>query len=401
MTIENVDIIFEKLAEDLDITPTLLKKAKERYESVGRWINKDGSNLNKLQVEVEISLQGSAKLGTITKPIEKDDEYDIDAVCELKNLSKKTVTQEQVKKAFGEDIKNYAKANSMNKAPKDGKRCWTLNYKDEANFHMDFLPAIPDGNNFGIILESREFSKGDYFDTTIAITDKTSPFYNEISDEWNVSNPKGYFQWFKDKMSERYKFQRQYIAESRGISIEEVPEYEIKTTLQKAIQILKRHRNIYFKENSEYSVASVIITTLAARAYNGNSSLAKTLSHLTLTMENYITSDFEGYKVVNPVNPLENFTDKWNIDDKFVCAFKGWIKEVKEDIKNIIELNNNIFEDEKILEGYKNKFGETSINIAYGKGFMEYEKQTNKKAGAIASSIAIPTIVKPYGGGSL
>lgn len=148
-----LDIIFEELAQELDITPSLFEKAEKRYQSVGRHINKEGSNLNKLKVEVEIYLQGSAKLGTITKPIEKDDDYDIDAVCELTNLSKKTVTQEEVKKAFGEDIKNYAKANSMNKAPKDGKRCWTLNYKDEANFHMDFLPSIPDGNNFGIILE--------------------------------------------------------------------------------------------------------------------------------------------------------------------------------------------------------------------------------------------------------
>ena len=48
--------------------------------------------------------------------------------------------------------------------PHNGKRCWTLNYHENAQFHMDFLGAIPNHNMTGIQLESHmnSFSKADH-----------------------------------------------------------------------------------------------------------------------------------------------------------------------------------------------------------------------------------------------
>ena len=52
-------------------------------------------------------------------------------------------------------------------------------------------------------------------------------------------------------------------------TIEEVPTYELKTPLQRAIQLLKRHRDVMFADNPEVAPISMILTNLSGRAYNG------------------------------------------------------------------------------------------------------------------------------------
>ena len=62
----------------------------------------------------------------------------------------------------------------MVKPLREGRRCWTLNYSDGAQFHMDVVPALPNGR------EMRELLEADRFDprwaaTAIAITDNERP----------------------------------------------------------------------------------------------------------------------------------------------------------------------------------------------------------------------------------
>ena len=42
-------------------------------------------------------MQGSFGRGTVIKPLNEDEEYDVDAVCELKYLSKTQLTQQHLK----------------------------------------------------------------------------------------------------------------------------------------------------------------------------------------------------------------------------------------------------------------------------------------------------------------
>lgn len=138
--------------------------------------------MNKIGATVDIYPHGSAKLGTMIKPTTNMDEFDIDVVCEIKNVSKYTSTQKQVKEILGKDIKTYAEAHNMVNEPHNGKRCWTLNYHENAQFHMDFLGAIPNHNISGIVLEAHNsINKAEQECNTLAITDKTSPVYENIS----------------------------------------------------------------------------------------------------------------------------------------------------------------------------------------------------------------------------
>ena len=92
---KNIDILLNELAEQINLSPSVFEKAEARYNAVGTWLNREESTLSKCGAKVIVYIQGSANLGTTIKPTTGEDEYDIDVVCEIKNLSKDIVTQDR------------------------------------------------------------------------------------------------------------------------------------------------------------------------------------------------------------------------------------------------------------------------------------------------------------------
>ena len=84
----------------------------------------------------------------------------------------------------------------MNNRPEEGRRCWTLHYADDAQFHMDVLPCLPDAQAYQLLLERREhaaFARDQSLSgQAIAITDWTLPQYEQLAEDWPLSNPLGY-----------------------------------------------------------------------------------------------------------------------------------------------------------------------------------------------------------------
>ena len=90
-------------------------------------------------------------------------------------------------------------------------------------------------------------------------------------------------------------------------------------------------------KNDDDKPISIIITTLAARAYKGEDSLLEGLVNVISTMESYMTIDSDGhYVVINPTNPDENFADKWPTHPKRKENFFRWLQQVKSDVYSII-----------------------------------------------------------------
>jgi hypothetical protein len=87
----------------------------------------------------------------VTRPLTNSEEYDVDLVCLLK-ASKTEFTQKSLKEAVGAEVALYAEARNMTKPLEEGRRCWTLNYADGAQFHMDILPALPDAQRYQTML---------------------------------------------------------------------------------------------------------------------------------------------------------------------------------------------------------------------------------------------------------
>jgi hypothetical protein len=339
--------LLESIAEALDISDSHYQQAKQRYESIGKWLERDESKV--ACYSPEIYPQGSFALGTVTRPIFDIDEYDLDLVSEL-NLQKDEITQEVLKNLVGYEIKSYAYANNMNSPVKEGRRCWTLSYADDAQFHMDILPAIPDTDPPTSI----------WSDFAIAITDNTLPNYGYINADWPRSNPKGYAAWFRSRMEIEFNARREFLAESMQARVEDVPEYQVKTPLQRAIQILKRHRDIMFVEDPDDKPISIIPTTLAGHAYNNESDLLDALQNLVKGMPCYIRSINGITWIPNPVNPLENFADKWQEHPQREENFYKWLQQVQQDLDKALELADI----PGVAESLKPSLGERAVNEA-------------------------------------
>ena len=71
--------------------------------------------------------------------------------------------------------------------------------------------------------------------------------------------------------------------------IEDVKRRKIKTPLQRVVQLLKRHRDIMFKDDqSGNKPISIIITTIAASLYNEEDNIYDAMKNILLNANKWI-----------------------------------------------------------------------------------------------------------------
>ena len=325
--------LLDFLVELLDIPPSHYQKAADRYLSLAEWLHRRDSKVAGLSPDVY--LQGSFRYGTVIRPLLASEEYDLDLVCQI-ILSKSAATQKCVKHLVGDEIKAYAEAHSFNEPAEEKPRCWRLNYADDVSFHMDILPCVPEDvayiQQLALLGVPPEFAAH-----AVAITDKRHRNYELINSDWPSSNPRGFAEWFESRLRP-YARQKiaSLVANRAYASIDKVPPYEWKTILQRCIQILKRHRDVMFKDSPEWKPLSMIITTLATQSYNGESELFEALTNILEQMPNHIRSSQP--RVPNPLNPKEDFADRWARDSRFEDNFKLWHRQAKADVANLPQL---------------------------------------------------------------
>lgn len=328
--------LFQQIAEGLDITETQFNNLVRSYNAVGKYLEDDDSFKAYRPV---VTPQGSLRLGTIIQPITEDGDIDVDLVYRLNGKSH-IWTQKDIKQLVGKRLKDHGTYSGM-LDKEEGRRCWTLLYRQDSDnarerYHMDILPSVSD-SEFNRRYESiriREYSPQTIDQIAIRITDNQDLDYGRSTDitEWLKSNPDGYALWFAHRCKSMTE-KRENLFEA----VMPIGKYvKEKTILQRIVQILKRHRDIMFKDDEDKPI-SIIITTLAARAYNGESSLLEGLYNVVGSMESHIKRKSNGdFVISNPVNPEENFADKWPTHPKRKENFFKWLRQVKSDIDNII-----------------------------------------------------------------
>lgn len=354
------DNLFDKIADELNIPPSLYKTAVDRYTAIGNWLGEinltdvfEGSKdpIPEEKIEAHIFPQGSFALGTVVKPWMngEEQEYDIDLVFQI-DLNVGTKQPYALKKAVGQRLKSHGRYSQMLR--KEGKRCWTIAYAEHNNiqFHLDILPA----------LNGESISQSRYSNKEISISDKTAPNHYQ----WLLSNPRGYLEWFKEKNNIAFNrikdFERERVAAMEAIfaTVHDVPDQLVRTPLQKTIQILKRHRDIRFNglSNEKEKPISMIITTLAALCYDNEESISLTLENIInklllykkllygecayTNMHKLIEYADEKWIIRNPVCSGENFADKWHLDNhKRAKAFFQWLDWVEQDMAALVEQN--------------------------------------------------------------
>lgn len=332
--------VLKSILEKIELPNSAYEKAEKRYQDIGEWLHRPESSC--AEYDPRVFSQGSFRLGTAIRP-DSDEEYDLDMGCNLQQgLSKSQITQKQLKTHIGYELELYRKARGIREELAEKKRCWRLEYADGLSFHMDIVPCIPESDGDKGILKKRMVENSRLDEAlaqnvsllAVSITDNTDPSYKVTTDDWRTSNPEGYARWFETRM----KTAQSIINEremSFKASIDSLPYYQWKTPLQQAIQLLKRHRDTMFKDNEECKPISVIITTLAAKAYNGETDLASALANILARMGDYING--AAPLVHNPVNPVEDFADKWydegSAEYKLQENFYKWLYQARADFK--------------------------------------------------------------------
>lgn len=94
--------IWKEMLDQLELPESAYEKAISRYQDIGEWFSRKESSLN--QYDPHVFSQGSFRLGTAIKPVNPDEEYDLDLSCKLrKGVSKTSHTQEQLKSIVGKE----------------------------------------------------------------------------------------------------------------------------------------------------------------------------------------------------------------------------------------------------------------------------------------------------------
>ena len=285
------------ICEDLDLPELRFEEAKARYEAIGKLLADPENPLSKY--DPQIYAQGSTRLQTANRPL-KGDEFDVDLICEFRNLAGKPVEE-----AFKEVRQAILADKTYEKMPSVKKRCVRITYANL--FHLDITPGKPDPR---------------YGPENLCITDLPSR-------QWKGSNPKDYAAWFAGVAAApprvRVALQKTTDFEALFETRAEVEPLDkpkrMRPVLNRIVQIFKRHRDVMYGDNKNAPI-SAIITTLAAHAYAEACQTEKeSLLDLIIDVARIMTrklgpqiSSSNGmpiFSVPNPRHPTENFADKW------------------------------------------------------------------------------------------
>jgi hypothetical protein len=279
------DLLYE-VCRDLQLSSSRYKLAEERYGTIARALEADASPFRLYQPL--IYPQGSMRLGTTVKPV--DGPHDLDLVCELALLHWH-VQPIPLLDSFYEFLRTLSAYRGMLSRK---NRCVRITYADE--FHLDILPACKDQQAGG---------------TCIRVPDR------EL-EAWSPSNPVGYAEWFEKSSC----VVRRLVAAAMPLARQQ--DADQKNPLQLCVQLIKRWRDRHFEE--KLKPASIVLTTLAARSYAGQESVTDALSGiLTGILDSVAQAEQQGQRIVvlNPSNPREDLSERWNGNHEAYQAFKA------------------------------------------------------------------------------
>ena len=357
--------IIQEIAGALDIPDSAYEKAEARYKDLGEWFSR--KEVRCYAFSPHIYTQGSFRLGTVVRPVDDDGEYDLDLGCRLRvGVTKNTYTQEQLKNLIGSDLEEYRIARGIQKKRQEKSRCWRLEYADKLNFHLDIVPSIPETSERRRLMQEAIVRAGVPVELSSlvanlvgAITDNRLRNYRIIDNNWLLSNSEGFALWFESRMRLAKVLMESLAQQAKTARVDELPAYRWKSPLQRSVQLLKRHRDMLFSDDPDGKPASIIITTLSAMGYKGEAEIGDALETILNTMGTLITQT--SHRVPNPVNPAEDFTDKWsdpaNRHLNLEMKFREWLHQAQIYFEAIGKERN----PELIVEMARNKLG-ASIN---------------------------------------
>ena len=367
-------IVLEQMVEVLDLPDSAYEKAKNRYEDIGNWLERNESKSSSFSPH--IFAQGSFRLGTAIKPVSDSQEYDLDLACKLREgVTMASHSQADLKGLLRHDMEAYREHRGISAPVETKHRCLRLEYQDDLSFHIDIIPCIPAGEPRRTLIKEAMIRGGESDDLatqvaelTVAITDDRLPGYKRICDDWLISNPEGYARWFESRMRLGATYLQKRAEMVKAAQIDDLPYYQWKTPLQRCVQLLKRHRDEMFKENLDSKPISAIIRTLAGRSYQGESDIGTAMKTILDRMDTFIGANVP--RIPNPANPEEDFADRWSMSKyqhlQLEHNFRTWLTAARADFKTLSTSDDASFITRQASTKFALSLKESELKAALG-----------------------------------
>ncbi|MCM1197029.1 MAG: nucleotidyltransferase [Roseburia sp.] len=324
----NMDKYLNMIGHNLQLSDVKFEELNKNYKALSSYI----ANQHQLSGEEEYSIyqQGSFAIDTAIKPL-KNDDFDVDVVVEFE-ISKDEVGPVE----FYNQLLDTFKEGRYGHLVEEYRNNIRINYDN--NYHFDIMPAIP----------------LDFNSESLDVPDRKKR-------QWVIRSPKTYRDWFitRSKMIKGYKItirDNKFFMESATTPLRKPLPYERKPILNRVVQLIKRARDIYFKDTDDYYPQSIVLTTLAANFYEGESSVYEALTNIVHKMK-ILKDEHPRFDVYNPAcnGHQENFTEKWKQITIYYDNYYEFADFLEE---NVADLNSNALAKKALC----NLFGESSVN---------------------------------------
>lgn len=373
--------MLDAICRSIEPTESQYDDANERYRTIGDFLGEDASPLARFKPT--IYPQGSMRIRAAIRPIHGK-EFDVDLVCEFKEMP--NADPKVVKKLV---LDRFLQSDRYRDMVVEKNRCVELQYAGD--FHMDIMPCVPGQPGWSRI-------------GAVWVPDKKM-------DDWKPSNPKGYAGFVESGSTKQPRQTPRPIKvlnaseiRARAAEVEPLPAEQsfTKPALIRIVQILKRHRDEFFKNNHDSSPLSIIITTLATHSYVDAvsrltfDSVYDLLLEVVSGMTTFILVDKNAatFSIPNPSHPAENFAEKWNANPKLAESFFTWHRRTVSDLKALAE--QELLGLDAAGAKIKNSFGDAPANAAVRALSASLKERTRAGNATIASSglvLTVPTAI--------
>lgn len=277
--------------------------------------------------------QGSIRLRTAIRPAPGAEgelaTVDADAVIWLENAD--YAQSDHVLRAIE---KRFSEGSRVETPIRKLRRGIRIVYADEApGFHIDVTPARN--------ISANTLSEGH---GALQVPDREQG--------WKASSPIAYSDWLhrvgslslQVMVMDAMNFREGVVVKASQEDMPAYGEYIDANVLRAAIKLLKRHRDLWALRNAtltDYRPISAVLTTLAARAYEKmvHEAVVRSplrpldaLLQLIRLMPTFIVGGPGTWCVQNPVDPGENFAEKWNrphTGQIYRSAFDNWHRDAQ------------------------------------------------------------------------
>ncbi len=352
------DLLYE-VCDDLQLPRPRHEQAQERYRALAGVLEETNSPF-RLHRPL-IYPQGSMRLGTTVRPLKG--QHDLDFVLQLSRSHREINPMTLLLTLF-----NYLKQNgTYSRMVTLKNRCVRIEYANE--FYMDILPAC--------------------------LNYEAGPNCIKVPDRdvqgWKDSNPIGYADWFARK-SQVTTLRLKMMGKAMPVPTQQSA--EDKYPLQLIVQLLKRWRDIYYATQEKIAPISIVLTTLAAKHYDGSSCINASLNAILNRISAEIDlADSRKTRLIitNPANGEEDLSERWAGDPIAYSAFKTGIRKLRTQWNSVLNKSVNVnIELERL-------FGETvqSALVKQAKRVQEARATKSlgvKPSGLIASASAVGAV---------